>query len=182
MRWKILLEDGMPEAAAGPERVPPASRTAIVLSLIFLFDLFWVGQGLISLFIAFFGIPILTVGAIWSALRKQGPWARSRLLRAGMYLLFGAATVAAGRLHVWTATSRAQTLIVACQAYKQDHAAFPQRLDDLVPKYLPSIPRAKYTLMWGEFTYRAPTLSYVAMPPVGRRLYNLEEGRWSSRD
>jgi hypothetical protein len=60
-----------------------------------------------------------------------------------------------------------------------------------VPTRLPATPRAKYTLIWGEFTYLTTssgagrghhTLSYVAMPPFGRRLYPLETERWSFSD
>ena len=60
-----------------------------------------------------------------------------------------------------------------------------------MPTYLPAVPRAKYTLGWGNFTYTSlgsdpdephHVLMYVALPPFGRRLYHLEQGRWSTLD
>jgi hypothetical protein len=56
-----------------------------------------------------------------------------------------------------------------------------------VPEFLPAVPRAKYTLAYGEFTYWASsekdhTLMYVALPPFGRRLYHFEQGVWTQLD
>jgi hypothetical protein len=57
-----------------------------------------------------------------------------------------------------------------------------------VPEYLPSIPRAKMTMRWNEFTYQAAssgeshTLTYVAFPPFGRLLYSFEQDEWMQLD
>ncbi len=171
--------------------LPPLRRTLLVLTVVFLVDLFGMGQGLLSLLIAFAGATVLGVGGAWAAVKRMRPWVRSRLIRAGMYLLLGVATVAAMRFHRTTATSHAEQLIAACRAYKVQHGEFPDRLEALVPTYLPAVPRAKYTLGWGNFTYwnlssdrdePHHVLMYVALPPFGRRLYHLERGSWSQLD
>ncbi len=175
----------------GSPATPPLRRTLLVLTAVFLVDLFWIGQGILSLFIAFVGATVLASGGAWAAAKGMRPWVRSRLIRAGMYLLLGVATVAVMRLHATTATSRAEQLIAACGAYKEQHGVFPDRLEALVPTYIPAGPRAKYTLTWGNFTYSnwssdpdepRHVLMYVAMPPFGRRLYNLEQGHWWTLD
>jgi hypothetical protein len=48
------------------------------------------------------------------------------------------------------------------------------------------VPRAKYTLLFGDFLYdageRRHFLVWVVIPPFGRQLYNFEAGRWSTLD
>ena len=89
------------------------------------------------------------------------------------------------RFHSYTSRTRATRVIEACRLYEAKHGKLPDRLADLVPEQLESVPRAKYTLVFGEFTYWASgthTLLYVALPPSGRRLYHFEEDRWSTMD
>lgn len=173
-----------------PTEVPPLRRTAISLSLLFLVDAVAVGQGFFSLLAAVVGLLLLLPAGLWATLRRQGGWARSRLLRAGLYLALGAATIAALRLHGATARANADTVIAACQRYRAAHGRFPERLEDLVPGQLASVPPAKHTWIWGEFSYwstgtaEAPahSLVYVAVPPFGRRVYQLELGTWGRLD
>lgn len=111
---------------------------------------------------------------------------RARAMRAGIYLLLGVATVTALRFHTATAQTHAEQVIEACRAYAKRNGKLPDRLTELVPEFLPAVPRAKYTLQWGEFTYwtseDAHTLMYVALPPFGRRLYHFEQDRWGQLD
>jgi len=54
-----------------------------------------------------------------------------------------------------------------------------------VPRYMPSIPRAKYCLMLGEFLYinnGHPILVWYVVPPYGRKIYDLSEQRWNYLD
>ena len=162
-------------------------RTSAALAVLFLLDLGYSGQGLFSLAVAVFGLALLAGGALWSGLRGAPALARSRALRAALYLLLGVATLATTRLHVATAESRAAIVIDACRAFERAHGVLPDRLEDLVPEFLPAVPRAKYTLAWGEFTYSASeprrhTLMYVTLPPFGRRIYHFENARWSQLD
>ena len=162
-------------------------RTAIVLGALFLFDLGYAGQGLLSLLVATLGFGVLTIGALWSATRGAASLARSRALRACLYLVLGLAAFGGARFHVATATTHAARVIAACRAFEVRHGMLPDRLEDLVPEFLPNVPRAKYTLAWGGFTYSMAgktrhTLMYTTLPPFGRRVYHFEEGQWSQLD
>jgi hypothetical protein len=167
---------------------PRAShRTAVVLALLFIVDLGYSGQGLFSLAVAAGGLVLLTAGALWSLARGIRGQASSRARRARAYLLLGVAAFAAIQFHQATAQHHAAEVIAACQAYKVRHGIFPAALQQLVPEFLPAVPRAKYTLAYGEFTYWASsekdhTLMYVALPPFGRRLYHFEQGVWTQLD
>ena len=74
------------------EKPQPKSllRTAVALAVLFLLDLGYAGQGVLSLFVACIGLVPLTVGGLWAAVRGAAPVARRRALRAGVYLLLEA--------------------------------------------------------------------------------------------
>ena len=103
-----------------------------------------------------------------------------------MYLVLGMAAVATMSFHASTAEKHAAQIIEACQTFKVRRGTLPNRLEELVPEFLPSVPRARYTLAYGQFTYWASaqshTLMYVALPPFGRRVYHFEQSRWSQVD
>jgi hypothetical protein len=174
----------------GTDAQPPRlRRTAVALTLIFLADVGFAGQGLFSLLVATVGVGVLTFGAVWAAVRGAVPrgWVRSRAMRATMYLCLGIMTFAVMRIHTATAENHAAQVIEACRAYQARHGRLPDHLQELVPDFLPAVPAAKYTLSYGEFTYltsghQSHTLMYVTLPPFGRRLYHFEEARWSQLD
>ncbi len=162
-------------------------RTAVALGVLFLLDLGYAGQGLISILVAGCGAVLLTIGAIWSAVKREAPRASSRALRASLYLVLGVAAYGTATFHRVTAERRADRVIDACRAFQARRGALPSRLDDLVPEFLPAVPRAKFTLAYGNFTYSAfdagrHTLMYTTLPPFGRRVYHFEGARWSQLD
>jgi hypothetical protein len=177
----------------GPEHTRSVWRTVVILAILFTCDAVLYGQGILSLLVACVGATVLLVGTLVSAIRGARARARSRLLRVGTYLLLGAATVGVTSCHRRMAARQADRVIAACRAYKAEHGDFPERLQDLVPRYFDAVPRAKATLAWGEFMYWTTpaadgsrksqhVLMYRDMPPAGRRLYHFEEARWTRLD
>ncbi len=81
------------------------------------------------------------------------------------------------------AESNATRIITACEKYHAANGTFPQTLDDLVPQYMQSIPRAKNCMMFGEFRYwnmeESHTLEWYAVPPHCRKRYNFEGRKWN---
>jgi hypothetical protein len=142
-------------------------RTALALGILFLVDLGFMGQGIFSMMIAVVGVGVLVLASLWSILRGQRSLAGNRAVRAALYLLLGAATLGVLRFHSHTVRAHATRVIEACRAYKVRSGKLPERLQDLVPDFLPAVPRAKYTVMF---------------PPFGRRLYHFEEDRWGQLD
>ena len=84
------------------------------------------------------------------------------------------------------AEANAARIVAACENFELANGKFPQALDDLVPRYVQSIPRAKYCLAFGEFRYwnldGRHSLVWYAVPPFGRRIYDFEERRWNYID
>ena len=110
------------------------------------------------------------------------PWGKARLL---IPIVTGLAILANAFLQRRLATTNAAALVEACERYHDAHGGYPARLADLVPAFMPAIPRAKACLLHGEFRYSAPpaaTLSWLDTPPFGRRVYRFDIGQWQSVD
>ncbi|WP_342375445.1 hypothetical protein NVS55_29685 [Myxococcus stipitatus] len=84
------------------------------------------------------------------------------------------------------ARRNAEQLIAACRAFQARHGRFPEALQELVPDFLPELPRAKYEGPEFGFTYDASpdrhVLGWTELIPFGRPFYVLEEDRWGYLD
>ncbi len=82
------------------------------------------------------------------------------------------------------ARENAERVVAATEQYRAAHGKFPQKLDQLVPRFLPSVPVAKYCLgPGGRFYYyensQTPMLVWQVVTPYFRRIYNFETRTWS---
>lgn len=83
------------------------------------------------------------------------------------------------------ATANATRLIQACERYQQAMGDYPERLNDLVPRYLHSVPTAKYCIFYSAFGYCGSPphmLFWWDCPPFGRRTYTFDTGQWRHQD
>lgn len=107
----------------------------------------------------------------------QRPGWRLGLLRIATPALTLGLVLANNTHQLRMAKANAQRIVAACDEYHAANGRFPETLDELVPQYLPSIPRAKYCLDFGDFVYsddERPTLIWYVVPPYHRRIYNFE--------
>lgn len=91
----------------------------------------------------------------------------------------------AAGLQTKVAAIHAERIIAACEEFRVVSGRYPRALGQLVPRYLNSIPRAKYSLMAGDFVYWSldgkPQLMWMATPvPAGLHVYDFERRKWSS--
>jgi hypothetical protein len=89
--------------------------------------------------------------------------------------------VANYRLQRTIAMGNAADLIKACEQYREANGSYPEHLNELVPRYLSSVPRAKYCCSESEFRYYGPPhprLVWWEFPPFGRQVYVFETGNW----
>ena len=164
-------------------------RTSILLAgALFVFDALVLNQGFVALLVILLVFFVLLPRALWG-LRTSRALYLERLTKAGIYLLACVAVFAANVLQNRMADRRAIEIGKACLAYHAKYNHHPQRLNELVPEFLPSVPAAKYTLGAGNnFFYfsslngREPMLFYEALPPFGRRFYHMETGSWGFLD
>jgi hypothetical protein len=79
----------------------------------------------------------------------------------------------------------ATRIIAACEAFRAANARFPKALEELVPRYLRSAPRAGHRL-FGCFVYvhrdGHPLLVWQIAPPCARKVYDFDERRRSYLD
>jgi len=83
------------------------------------------------------------------------------------------------------AEANALKIIEACEQFSAFNGRYPNSLDELVPRFIPSVPRAKYCLAFGEFRYfnhGRPMLVWCETPPYGRRVYEVDTQRQSYID
>lgn len=139
------------------------------------------GSFLFSIFVG----PIWLLVALAKAIFRRGDW-RVSVTRVvipviTLGLIFGNASLQSRMARV-----KAERIIDACTQYRTVNGVYPKTMEALVPKYLDSIPRAKYALVLGEFSYSESdgqhSLMWVSTPPFGRPYYNFEQARWGYLD
>jgi len=106
------------------------------------------------------------------------------IARISLPVLTLAIAVANGEVQWKVSDANARRVISACEEFQSANGRYPQKLEELVPAYLPSVPRAKYchggiffysnlgdhcSLWWTRYGFY-------------RRIYNFKERRWSNLD
>jgi hypothetical protein len=144
-------------------------------------DAFVFGQGFISVILCIVGVLYFPLRAI--AVRQDGARFKLRLSKAAISSVAGFAalgTIVYGNV---IARERAEKLVVAVEQFYAKHSRYPERLEELVPVFIPAIPRAKYVMIADRFSYSVSgsrhSLMYVVVPPYGRRIYTFEDRKWT---
>ncbi len=106
---------------------------------------------------------------------RAGSVAVKALVFVGLFLIALGLDVANKKI----AMSRAETIIAACRSYKDKTGAYPETLQALVPEYMTTVPRAKYTVLWNTFHYHEGRLAWMLVPMTVMPSYDLSAGKWS---
>ena len=161
-----------------------SSKTLITAAILFVLDAFVTNQGAISI------ILILLIVLWWlpkSAFKKhKGQSPKAELTKALIYGLVAIAVFSSNIINNKIAKGCANDLIQVIENYHQTTGQYPQTLTELVPTYLPNVPKAKYTLIFNSFTYvnyqGNVSLFYTALPPFGRPTYVFNRKEWKYID
>ena len=124
------------------------------------------------------------VSLIQSIIRRPG-WAVG-FVRSMIPVLTLALVLGNTALQSRIAHAHAERVIQAAEEYRRTVGTYPAKLDELVPRHLSSVPRAKYSLL-GVFLYIASTDRHSLawseqFPPFGWSFYVFEEARWGYFD
>ena len=134
---------------------------------------------------SFFACPIWFLLSIVKNL-KERPGSRVALFRIAVPIVT-LGVVFANTAIQWTiADANAERIINACEEFHAANGRYPQTLDELVPSYLKSIPRAKYCLspMDSKFSYYSPSeadlhpILWWCKVPFGKEVYNFQTKKW----
>ena len=94
--------------------------------------------------------------------------------------------LALNRAQQGLAANRGEELVAAVKAFHGKYQRYPDSLNALVPEFIASVPKAKYTLTYSEFAFiktdTDATLYYTEVPPFGRRAFVFSRGTWSRFD
>jgi hypothetical protein len=147
------------------------------------FLLVWDGAMFGSFLMSSLFCPIwFLVSLLKNAIERPG-WGLA-LVRIGIPALTLGLVRANSAVQLGVAEANAQRVVVACEEYHAANGRFPKKLDELVPQYMNSVPRAKYCLA-GDFAYHnfgTPMLVWQVVPPYYRKIYNFDTRSWSYLD
>lgn len=124
----------------------------------------------------------LLISSVRNIIQRPG-WGIA-LIRISMPLITYAIAITNGDLQWKLSDAHADRVIKACDKFQAANGRYPKTLDELVPKYLTSIPPAKHCIM-GQFNYDASTnYATLSWTRYGfyRRFYSFDERRWSNLD
>ncbi len=163
-------------------------RSLVIAAVLYVLDALVLDQGVWAI-LAVLIVAVVRLSRAALALARTG-WTATRVhaLTVLIYLLMATAVLGTKYANERIARDRAEVVIAAVRQYEQRQGRLPERLEDLVPDFLPSVPRAKYTLLqvFNSFVYddspSRHTLMWMALPPFGRVTYNFEQGRWGYLD
>jgi hypothetical protein len=159
-------------------------RAAVMGAALVVADAFWLNQGAVALLV---GLWVLLVGLPRSLLAEKFLGVRRKRAAVLAIYLFAVVLVwACNWANNQLAKRRAEIVIAAVKSYHAENRRYPPTLEDLAPRYLDSVPRAKYTLAFNDFIWNSggesAWLQYVALPPFGRPTYDFAKGAWGYVD
>lgn len=152
------------------------SRWLTVAATLFASELV-LGVGLIGVIGGLVGVAV----ALFSD--QQSFLSRRRIQVASAFLCVVLATFGWLALNIRIAKRNAAPIIAACERFRSAHGRYPFGLDELTPNLLPSLAKARYTLVAGEFAYHSdpPELCFAAMFH-GVFCYGFQSGTWMTNE
>jgi len=174
---------------ASPSPYGPLVATAVIGAILYTVDALILGQGGLIVLATMCGMLVGLVRIGTALGRRSARDAGIAAMTLVLWIGFAVGTFASvyGQTHL--AKSRAERVIAACEAYRTANGGYPENLQQLVPAYLPEIPRARIALTFDRFDYirmvgrehgTQTMLMYTTVPPFGHASYTFETKRWSS--
>lgn len=179
---------GAPPAAASPA---PAAAPAVIGRgsmagwAVFLMMEATLTQGLLAFTLVPLMVLVSLPRVLFIALVGRREEARRLSITTGVTVVAGGLAIALTAWQNGVARARAGELVAACEKYQTVEGRLPPSLEALVPRYLPLIPPLKPlagTEAWYSGEEVFPYLSYVELPPFGKRVYSFQRKSWDSRD
>jgi hypothetical protein len=175
-----------PEGPESEDAKTPGKRlraTIIVAICLFFLDSVIFHQLSVAMIASVVLVFWLIPAALFSLKRRE--IAKTRALKALVYLIMVVAISVAFFANNRLAEERAKGLIAVINKFQVEHNRYPLALEELVPTYLPSVPRANFTLT-GRFFYSgygdSTSLMYYTYFPFARRYFRFKSQTWTLID
>ncbi len=147
----------------------------------------WDGAINASFLMSYLSCPIwFLVSIVKNAIERPG-W-KLALVRIGIPALTFWLVRVNSDFQLRVAEANARRVVAACEDYHAANGRFPEKLDELVPQYLNSVPLAKYCLgppssyFYNSSASGSTLLCWQVIPPYYRKIYNFETRSWSYLD
>ncbi len=118
-------------------------RSILFATGLFVLDAYFLNQGVIALFVMLLALFIFLPWSLWT-LRRDKRLFVERMTRTGIYLLAMHGRIRDQQPAEPNGGSEGDCVGgTPCLAYRAKYQHYPQRLQELVPEFLPSVPVAK---------------------------------------
>jgi hypothetical protein len=136
-----------------------------------------------------FSLAVCPLWFLFSILKNviQRPGWRLAFLRIAFPVLTLGLVYGNFVVQIRVADANATRIIAACEKFQTDTSKFPETLEELVPRYVPSIPYAQYCVL-GDFFYNNgadgnPFLGWCIGPSIfDHKSYSFKDRKWFFTD
>ena len=160
-------------------------RIGIIACSLMIFDALIFGipsLGLIALFLIVCASGISAFIFIW----RDKKYAKLYAIKATIYFLALMGIFGIFKLNSHLGEKNAQRIIKAVNSYYADTGRYPEKLKQLIPIYLESVPSCAYRMIDNQYRYFSdpgdPNLMWAVLPPFGRRIYYFKTAEWRTMD
>lgn len=152
----------------------PGSGPIVVASILLTLDVIVSGSYMWSCLIC----PLWFLASIGDCLIRRR-WLGVDLVKTAIPAIALGIVLGNYALQQHIAAFNADRIIDACEQFRSATEKYPSTLDELVPDYLHTIPRAKYCLWMSNFEYFGDSdshrrLKWYLVPPYARMIYSFE--------
>lgn len=152
----------------------PLHKVLVACSVLFFAEALYLNQYwlavVVLIYVLAWGVPRAFFAKRWRSNRNK------RLANLALYALTAVLAFAGNNFNNQLAERRTEQVIAAVDAFHGKLGKYPRSLDELVPQFLPEVPKAKVGFGITNFYYlereSSATLMYVVFPPFGRRTYD----------
>jgi hypothetical protein len=181
------------KVSAAPSGVWGLRFHAIAAAVLYVWDALIFGGPGLTLFVMIIFILIGVGQTLMKVLRGQ-PVLKTPLRNMAIYAICFVAVIFTFRINNEIARSRADIVVSAVKQYKAKYQRYPETLQTMVSEFLPSVPLAKYTLLFNNFRYwrngykddeqlrEDAALFYFKIPFFGRPIFGFERDQWGFID
>lgn len=164
-------------------------RAAAIITLgFYILDAWVLFFPIASLVVLLLILPSFLITAILCLFRRCRASALRVMACIGILFLGVVAVVSTSHFRKNLTQRRATKLGEACLAYRGKYRRYPDRLGDLVPEFISSVPTARVGIL-GENGFRysshdgpEPFIYYNCVPPFGNCYYYVESHCWTFLD
>jgi len=163
----------------------------LIAAVVFLIDSFLLGENVLAWIVA---VIFVLLNILEAAKHTPHDWpqVRHNLAKAAVYGLMVAGVYSVNKWNEGVTQDNLAQLVAANRNYLTKYMHYPEKLEELIPEFIPAIPPAKKNYSpWNAFSYEGHVITWVSSPAAriifwttnsnhGKSYFNLETGQWGA--